>query len=1738
VNLQKSQFPAHGLGRASCACLSKNPTISRPLHSLFNSVNLFNPFNDLSIWCFCLSLLIVFLCAPTWAADQGSSARAAGGFSHGSLGQVQKFRISDPELAREALANGAELIADYGAFQVFRANGELARKLARDPSAEDLSSQNVITLRAGHLNTTSPEVRALRKPVALGTGKRLHLVQFAGPIKAEWRAELEKTGVKVIDYIPNNAYLLYAGTSALQQMQAWAARSPYVQWEGQYLDDYKIHSSARPTNSKAEPRTLSTDMFAVQLVADDEANPATLKFIERLKLEPIRRRSKVLNYLNVIVRLPSAQLAQIAAQPEVISIQPYYPRVKMDERQDQIIAGNLSGSAPASPGYLKWLENQGFSQSQFESSGFVVDITDSGVDNGSTSPGHFGLYKFGDTNQTSRVIYNRLVGSPNGGSTIQGCDGHGTVNSHIIAGYNDLTNGFPHTDSAGYHYGLGLCPFIKIGSSVIFDPDMFTFPDYAELQSDAYQDGARISNNSWGANVAGDYDIDAQQYDALVRDAQPDGTTNATAGNQEMVIVFAAGNAGSGAQSVGSPGTGKNIITVGATESVCSLSTNNGGNNPEGNDGCSLTDADADSSSDIASYSARGPCTDGRKKPDLVAPGTHVSGGVAQESPPPPLGGTGLALSCFAASGICALPGGGMTDNPNNFFPLGQQFYTTSSGTSHSTPGVVGACALLRQSFINHSLTPPSPAMTKAYLMNSARYLNGVSANDPLWSNNQGMGAVNLGFALDSAPRILRDEISADKFTATGQKRSFTGIISDPSKPFRVTLTWTDAPGSTTGNAYNNDLDLTVTVGGSTYKGNVFNGAVSVSGGSADSQNNTESVFLPAGVCGAFIVTVTAANINSDGVPNEEPELDQDFALVIYNGTTAAVPVIAPQSALISAESCTPTNGAADPGETLTLAVNLQNLGLVDATNLTATLIPGKGVMGPSGPQNYGLVMAGGAGVVRYFTFTVSAACGDIITPTFQLHDGALDLCAVALSMQLGQLTNFFSQNFDSVVAPALPGGWTTSSTGSQIPWVTDVSNSDSAPNAAYSPDASGAGDNELVSPAIVISATAAQLTFRQSYSLENGFDGGVLEIKIGSADFTDIIAAGGSFVTGGYNQTLGSTSGNPLGGRQAWTGNSSGYITTTVNLPVAALSQLVQFKWRCGSDVSVSGSGWYVDSISITGHGCCGALAPPFASFNATPTNGTPPLAVTFHDTSLGSVTNRHWDFGSGFTTNTTATNFVFIYNSIGTDTVSLTVSGPLGTNTITRSNYIVVLPPYVQLASSGFSFASEGCSNNAVDPGETVTANFSIRNIGTVPTTNLVATLLSGGGISSPSDPQNFGVISGGAAVARPFTFTMFGNCGSSNAAILQLQDGTANLGTISFPFVIGQSSVLAENFDKVAPPALPAGWSTAASGGQSVWVTSSATSDTASNAVFSPDPYTSGVNELDTPTVTLPPSSTQLIFRHSFNLEASGVSTNTAFDGGVLEIEIGSNPFIDIIDAGGTFLAGGYNRTISPSWGNPLGGRDAWSGYSGGFITTIVDLPPAALGQTVQFRWLCGSDSSVASTGWYVDTVSVGGLVCCVNPPSITVQPQNRIVLAGQNATFYVVASGTAPLAYQWQFNGNNLSGATATNYTRSNVQPLDLGTYDVVISNSLGSITSTLASLTFASRPLLLAPQTTNGTFVFTLSGDPGFNYAIEATTNYSTWTNLAILTNATGEVPFIDTNIIPFRYRAYRARLIP
>jgi hypothetical protein len=134
----------------------------------------------------------------------------------------------------------------------------------------------------------------------------------------------------------------------------------------------------------------------------------------------------------------------------------------------------------------------------------------------------------------------------------------------------------------------------------------------------------------------------------------------------------------------------------------------------------------------------------------------------------------------------------------------------------------------------------------------------------------------------------------------------------------------------------------------------------------------------------------------------------------------------------------------------------------------------------------------------------------------------------------------------------------------------------------------------------------------------------------------------------------------------------------------------------------------------------------------------------------------------------------------------------------------------------------------------------------------------------------------------------------------------------------------------------------------------------------------------------------SSAQLTFRNNFDLEASPSQPLLAYDGGVLEIQIGNGPFTDILAAGGSFASGGYTRTISSQFGNPLAGRQAWSGNSGGFITTTVNLPPTAAGQSILLKWRCATDQSTGAGGWYIDTVSVvdGNYACCrtLVPPLI--------------------------------------------------------------------------------------------------------------------------------------------------------
>jgi hypothetical protein len=146
-------------------------------------------------------------------------------------------------------------------------------------------------------------------------------------------------------------------------------------------------------------------------------------------------------------------------------------------------------------------------------------------------------------------------------------------------------------------------------------------------------------------------------------------------------------------------------------------------------------------------------------------------------------------------------------------------------------------------------------------------------------------------------------------------------------------------------------------------------------------------------------------------------------------------------------------------------------------------------------------------------------------------------------------------ENFDSVTAPLLPAGWTSSSTSSGGPrnWITVNNNS-------------------------VLTTANQQLRFKHSYEHEFLYDGGVLEISTNGTTFTDLLTAGGTFVAGGYATFL--EAGATIGNRNAWSGSSSGYFETIALLPSSMLGQTVYLRWIEGTDSSFAGEGWQLDSI------------------------------------------------------------------------------------------------------------------------------------------------------------------------------------------------------------------------------------------------------------------------------------------------------------------------------------------------------------------------------------------------------------------------------------------------------------------------------------------------------------------------------------------------------------------------------
>jgi hypothetical protein len=189
-----------------------------------------------------------------------------------------------------------------------------------------------------------------------------------------------------------------------------------------------------------------------------------------------------------------------------------------------------------------------------------------------------------------------------------------------------------------------------------------------------------------------------------------------------------------------------------------------------------------------------------------------------------------------------------------------------------------------------------------------------------------------------------------------------------------------------------------------------------------------------------------------------------------------------------------------------------------------------------------------------------------------------------------------FSQSFDTVVAPALPAGWTaTNTSGNTATWVISTNSPDTTTNNAFISDQDGVSDKVLDTPGIPITSASAQVRFRNNFNTEfsdNTFwDGGVLEVSspnIKGGAFTDITdpAVGGSFVSGGYTGIISNATQSPLANRMAWSGNSGGYINTVVNLGAKVKNKTIKLRFRMATDQVVGAPGWHIDTVLVV-NGC-----------------------------------------------------------------------------------------------------------------------------------------------------------------------------------------------------------------------------------------------------------------------------------------------------------------------------------------------------------------------------------------------------------------------------------------------------------------------------------------------------------------------------------------------------------------------
>ena len=667
--------------------------------------------------------------------------------------------------------------------------------------------------------TRAPAVQTLS---AKGTAP--WLVQFNDVIREEWKTALEATGAKIKGYMPENAYLIAATP---KQIAAIGAR-PEVAYVGEFLPEYKRAAKVRAKLARvaAAQEADWAAPYRVMLMSGDDL-AAVVQKIETLTGAAVM----VAEGEQIRTELTAAQVEEITGWGEVQWVEPYSkPRLWNDVsvRTNMMNVSNV------------------WTTLGLTGAGQIIAVADTGLDTGNTNTLH--------PDFTNRVTgFGWTNGSYSASYKWGDYDEHGT---HVCGSI--LGNG---TMSTGRYKGVAYeANLIMQGTG----PDLSGIPTtLATLFRQAFTNGARIHSDSWGYDDHGYYNDDSKAVDQYVWS------------NKTMLICIAAGNSGTDSNtvdgvidpmSVASPATAKNCLTVGAAENYRTsggYSTYTWGDAWPDDYGTAPVSTDylsrpaSNSIQGMAAFSSRGPCNDGRIKPDIVAPGTDI-----------------ISTRTRAATNT----GWGIGPNTN---------YLYMGGTSMATPLTAGAAGLTRQWVTTTGgVTNPSGQLLKALMLNGARnmapgqYGTGTKQEIPTVrpNNVEGWGHVDLFTTLQPATNQFLDLYDTNTL-ATGQTNTFTyAVTTGSTNKFILTMAYADYWGTAgSGKQLVNDLDLTVVKPGGTT--NYANGRTSV-----DATNNVEMIEFAADEAGTYTVRVAART-----VPSGSP---QAYALVVRGPLADETPTL------------------------------------------------------------------------------------------------------------------------------------------------------------------------------------------------------------------------------------------------------------------------------------------------------------------------------------------------------------------------------------------------------------------------------------------------------------------------------------------------------------------------------------------------------------------------------------------------------------------------------------------------------------------------------------------------------------------------------------------------------------------------------------------------------------------------------------------------------------------------------